>query len=163
MKTLHRRCAGLDVHSDTVAACARLTARTKASHEVRRFSTATRDLLELADWLAGHGVTHVAMEATGVYWKPVWHMLEGRFELMLANAAHIRNVPGRNDAVWISDLSMSIMNEVASRMLDRRLDTRAVQGARLARTPGTTIPLARRVINPLLIGAAINTPRITRQ
>ena len=108
MKTLHRRCAGLDVHSDTVVACARLTARTKASHEVRRFSTATHNLLELADWLAGQGITHVAMEATGVYWKPIWHMLEGRFELVLANAAHIRNVPGRksdvNDAVWISDL-----------------------------------------------------------
>jgi transposase len=108
MKTLYRRCAGLDVHSDTVVACARLTARSKARHEVRRFSTTTRDLLELADWLAGEGVTHVAMEATGIYWKPIWHMLEGRFELMLANAAHIRNVPGRksdvNDAVWISDL-----------------------------------------------------------
>jgi transposase len=75
---------------------------------VRRFSTATRDLLELADWLAAQGITHVAMEATGVYWKPIWHILEGRFELVLANAAHIRNVPGRksdvNDAVWISDL-----------------------------------------------------------
>jgi transposase len=108
MKTLHRRCAGLDVHSDTVVACARLTARTKASHEVRRFSTATRDLLELADWLAAQRITHVAMEATGIYWKPIWHILEGRFELVLANAAHIRNVPGRksdvNDAVWISDL-----------------------------------------------------------
>jgi transposase len=108
MKTLHRRCAGLDVHSDTVVACARLTARTKATHEVRRFSTATGDLLELADWLAGQGITHVAMEATGVYWKPIWHILEGRFELVLANAAHIRNVPGRksdvNDAIWISDL-----------------------------------------------------------
>jgi transposase len=108
MKTLHRRCAGLDVHSDSVVACVRLTVRTKVSHEVRRFSTATRDLLELADWLAAQGVTHVAMEATGVYWKPIWHILEGRFELVLANAAHIRNVPGRksdvNDAVWISDL-----------------------------------------------------------
>jgi transposase len=108
MKTLHRRCAGLDVHSDSVVACARLTVRTKASHEVRRFSTATRDLLELADWLAAQGITHVAMEATGIYWKPIWHILEGRFELVLANAAHIRNVPGRksdvNDAVWISDL-----------------------------------------------------------
>jgi len=108
MKTLHRRCAGLDVHSDSVVACVRLTVRTKASHEVRRFSTATRDLLELADWLAAQGVTHVAMEATGIYWKPIWHILEGRFELVLANAAHIRNVPGRksdvNDAVWISDL-----------------------------------------------------------
>jgi transposase len=85
-----------------------LTARTKASHEVRRFSTATRDLLELADCLAAQGITHVAMEATGIYWKPIWHILEGRFELVLANAAHIRNVPGRksdvNDAVWISDL-----------------------------------------------------------
>jgi transposase len=108
MKTLHRRCAGLDVHIDSVVACARLTVRTKASHEVRRFSTTTRDLLELADWLAAQGVTHVAMEATGIYWKPIWHILEGRFELVLANAAHIRNVPGRksdvNDAVWISDL-----------------------------------------------------------
>ncbi len=108
MKTLHRRCAGLDVHSDSVVACARLTVRTKVSHEVRRFSTTTRDLLELADWLAAQGITHVAMEATGVYWKPIWHILEGGFELVLANAAHIRNVPGRktdvNDAVWISDL-----------------------------------------------------------
>ena len=84
MKTLHRRCAGLDVHSDSVVACARLTVRTKASHEVRRFSTATRDLLEMADWLAAQGITHVAMEATGVYWKPIWHILEGRFELILA-------------------------------------------------------------------------------
>src|ERR1700746_2199296 len=108
MKTLHRRCAGLDVHSDSVVACARLTVRTKATHEVRRFSTTTRDLLELADWLAAQGITHIAVEATGVYWKPIWHVLEGRFELVLANAAHIRNVPGRksdvNDAVWISDL-----------------------------------------------------------
>jgi transposase len=108
MKTLHRRCAGLDVHCDSVVACARLTVRTKATHEVRRFSTTTRDLLELADWLAAQGITQVAMEATGIYWKPIWHILEGRFELVLANAAHIRNVPGRksdvNDAVWISDL-----------------------------------------------------------
>ena len=108
MKTLHRRCAGLDVHSESVVACVRLTVRTKVSHEVRRFSTTTQDLLEPRDWLAAQGVTHVAMEATGVYWKPIWHILEGRFELVLANAAHIRNVPGRksdvNDAVWISDL-----------------------------------------------------------
>jgi transposase len=108
MQTLHRRCAGLDIHSGTVVVCARLTVRTKVSHEVCRFSTATRDLLEMADWLAARRVTHVAMEATGIYWKPVWHILEGRFALVLANAAHIRNVPGRksdvNDATWISDL-----------------------------------------------------------
>ena len=108
MKTLHRRCAGLDAHSDSVVACARLSVRTKVSHEVRRFSTTTQDLLELGDWMAAQGITHVAMEATGVYWKPIWHILEGRFELVLANAAHIKNVPGRksdvSDAAWISDL-----------------------------------------------------------
>jgi transposase len=76
--------------------------------EVRSFGTTTTQLLELADWLAEHDCTHVAMEATGVYWKPVWHVLEAEFELVLANAAHIRNVPGRktdvNDAMWIADL-----------------------------------------------------------
>ena len=108
MKTLHRRCAGLDVHSDNVVACARVTAKGKVQYEVRRFSTTTQDLLALADWLDEHKVGHVAMEATGVYWKPVWHMLENRFTLVLANTAHVRNVPGRksdvNDATWISDL-----------------------------------------------------------
>jgi transposase len=76
--------------------------------EVRRFATTTRGLLELADWLRETGCTHAAMEATGVYWKPVWHVLEGEFELMLANPAHIRNVPGRKsdmkDASWIAEL-----------------------------------------------------------
>jgi transposase len=75
---------------------------------VRRFATTTTDLLTLADWLASHGCTHVAMEATGVYWKPVWHLLEERFTLVLANAQHVRNVPGRktdvNDATWLADL-----------------------------------------------------------
>jgi len=108
MKVLNRRCAGLDVHKDEVVACVRLAMRNKLSHEVRRFATTTRGLLELADWLEASGVTQVAMEATGVYWKPVWHMLEERFQLVLANAAHVHNVPGRksdvNDATWIADL-----------------------------------------------------------
>lgn len=108
MKTLHQRCAGLDVHKKQVVACVRIAAGGKVSHEVRRFSTMTSGLLELSEWLAAHQCTHVAMEATGVYWKPVWHVLEGDFELVLANAAHIRNVPGRksdvNDATWIADL-----------------------------------------------------------
>ena len=108
MKTLHRRCAGLDVHKDEVVACVRVVDRSKATHEVRRLATTTRGLLELADWVQANGCTHVAMEATGVYWKPVWHVLEGHVELVLANAAHIKNVPGRksdvNDAVWIADL-----------------------------------------------------------
>jgi len=109
MEVLYGRCAGLDVHKDTVVACARIAeggAETK--REVRTFATTTRGLLELSDWMAQHGCTHVAMEATGVYWKPVWHVLEDSFELVLANAAHIRNVPGRktdiNDATWIADL-----------------------------------------------------------
>ena len=108
MQTLHKRCAGLDVHKKEVVACLRLVARNKASHEVRRFPTTTRGLIELAEWLEAAKCTHVAMEATGVYWKPVWHILEGRFQLILANAAHIKGVPGRksdtNDATWIADL-----------------------------------------------------------
>jgi transposase len=108
MKILHQVCAGLDVHKVEVVACIRSTGSGSATQEVRRFSTTTQGLLELSDWLEASHVTDVAMEATGVYWKPVWHILENRFDLVLANAAHIRNVPGRksdvNDASWIADL-----------------------------------------------------------
>src|SRR5262249_8500051 len=76
MKTLHRRCAGLDVHKKEVVACLRLVVRGKATYEVRRFPTTTPGLLGLSDWLELAGCTHVAMEATGVYWKPVWQMLK---------------------------------------------------------------------------------------
>src|SRR5262245_23982851 len=107
MEVLHPRCAGLDVHKDVVVACVRCVSEPE-HREVRSFGTTTRALFELADWLEMYHVTHVAMEATGVYWKPVWHVLEGRFELVLANAQHIRNVLGRktdvNDAMWIADL-----------------------------------------------------------
>jgi transposase len=107
MQVLYPRCAGLDVHKDTIVACVRCVSP-PLHHEVRSFDSTTGGLLELADWLAAHGCTHVAMEATGVYWKPVWHVLEDGFELVLANAQHIRNVPGRktdvNDAMWIADL-----------------------------------------------------------
>jgi len=107
MEVLYPRCAGLDVHKDSVVACARCV-NDPQYREVRTFGTTTRDLFALADWLEACGCTHVAMEATGIYWKPVWHLLEGRFELVLANAQHIRNVPGRktdvNDATWIADL-----------------------------------------------------------
>ena len=108
MKTLHKRCAGLDVHKVEVVACLRLISKRKVEREVRRFPTTTQGLLALAEWLESAGCTHVAMEATGVYWKPVWHILEGRFALILANAAHVKNVPGRksdvNDATWLADL-----------------------------------------------------------
>jgi transposase len=108
MEVLHARCAGLDVHKDMVAACIRVVEGGKVRQEVRQFGTATKDLLTLADWLSENECTHVAMEATGVYWRPVWHVLEEDFTLVLANAMHIRNVPGRKtdvaDATWISDL-----------------------------------------------------------
>ncbi len=89
-------------------ACARIQDGPTARRRVETFGTTTTALLALSDWLGEQGVTHVAMEATGVYWKPVWHVLDGSFELVLANAMHIKNVPGRktdvNDATWIADL-----------------------------------------------------------
>jgi len=109
MKTLHKRCAGLDVHKAEVVACLRVVTNRKVGQQVRRFPTTTQGLLALAEWLENAGCTHVAMEATGVYWKPVWHILEGHFVSILANAAHVKNVPGRktdvNDATWIADLA----------------------------------------------------------
>ena len=107
MEVLYSRCAGLDVHKDTVVACVRCVSSPR-HHETRSFATTTSELIALGEWLGSHGCTHVAMEATGVYWRPVWHLLEGQFELVLANAQHIKNVPGRktdvNDAMWIADL-----------------------------------------------------------
>ena len=108
MEVLYPRCAGLDVHAANVVACVRLASGATVTYEHWTFSTTTRGLLELAEWLTAHDVTHVGMEATGVYWKPVWHVLEDHFTLVLANAMHIRNIPGRksdkNDATWIADL-----------------------------------------------------------
>ena len=108
MEVLYPRCAGLDVHQQTVVACARIVTETGVAQHVETFETTTQGLEKLRDWLTEHGCTHVAMESTGVYWKPVWHVLEGSFSLVLAHAAHIRNVPGRksdvNDAMWIADL-----------------------------------------------------------
>jgi transposase len=108
MEVLYPRCAGLDVHAQSITACVRVAAGQEVSYQHRTVAATTAGLLELADWLAAAGCTHVAMEATGVYWKPVWHVLEGQFTLVLANAMHIRNVPGRksdmNDATWIANL-----------------------------------------------------------
>ncbi len=110
MEVLHERVAGLDVHQATIVACVRIMAGTKATRECRSFATTTAGLLDLLAWLTERRCSHVAMEATGVYWKPVWNILsDGAFELMVANAAHIKNVPGRktdmNDAMWIADLA----------------------------------------------------------
>ena len=109
MEVLYQRCCGLDVHKETVVACLRVVSGGEVVREVRTFETTTASLMALSEWLAENGCTHVAMEATGVYWKPVWHILDdGDFQLILANAAHVKNVPGRktdvNDATWLADL-----------------------------------------------------------
>lgn len=104
MELVYERCCGLDVHKKTVVACV----RTPVRQETRTFGTMTRDLLTLADWLAEHQVTHVAMESTGVYWKPVYNILEGDFTVLVVNAQHLKAVPGRKtdvkDAEWIARL-----------------------------------------------------------
>ena len=109
MDVMFERVAGLDVHKATVVAAVRIILGGKVKRECRSFETTTSGLLDLLAWLTASGCTHVAMEATGVYWKPVWSILsDGEFELILANATHIKNVPGRktdvNDATWIADL-----------------------------------------------------------
>jgi transposase len=109
MDLIYPRCAGLDVHKKTVVACVRRGGPDgQAGPEVRTYGTMTADLIALADWLDAEGVSHVAMESTGVYWKPVFHLLEGRFEVLLVNARHIKQVPGRKtdvkDAEWIAQL-----------------------------------------------------------
>jgi transposase len=105
MDVIHRNCAGLDVHKKIVVAAILVEGRSK---DIRSFGTMTADLLELSDWLMSRGVTHVAMESTGEYWKPIFNILENNFEVMLVNAQHISKVPGRktdvSDAAWIADL-----------------------------------------------------------
>ena len=109
MDVLYERVAGLDVHKDTVVACVRMVVDGKTTRECRTFAATTEQLVELRAWLEERRCTHVAMEATGVYWMPVFRILgEGDFELIVANAAHIKNVPGRktdmDDAMLIADL-----------------------------------------------------------
>ena len=106
MEVLYAHCASLDVHKDTVVACARHMVNGTVTREVRTFRTTTQDLLALSEWLASQDCTHVAMEATGIYWKPVWHILSDGDVTLVANAAHVKNVPGRktdvNDATWLA-------------------------------------------------------------
>jgi transposase len=109
MEVLHAHCAGLDVHMDSVVACVRHLVDSKVTTVVKTFKTTTQELMALSDWLLAGGATHIAMEATGIYRKPVWHILsDDEFELVLASAAHVKNVPGPktdvNDAVWLADL-----------------------------------------------------------
>lgn len=108
MEVLYARCCGLDVHKESISACVLVVESGKREKQMRRVGTTTGEILELSDWLRQMRVTHVAMESTGVYWKPIWNLLEGSFELLLINAQHIKQVPGRKtdtkDAEWIADL-----------------------------------------------------------
>jgi transposase len=109
MEPIYSSCGGLDVHSRSVQATVRrLGEDRRIRQETRTFGTMTRDILEMADWLEAEGVTHVAMESTGVYWKPIYNLLEGRFTVLLVNAKHFRNVPGRKtdvkDSQWLAQL-----------------------------------------------------------
>ena len=109
MEAIHRRCAGMDVHKQTVAVCVRRLSRgDRVRTEVKTYGTLTRDILALADWLDAEKVTHVAMESTGVFWKPLYNILEGRFKVLLVNARHVKHVPGRKtdvkDCEWLAQL-----------------------------------------------------------
>ena len=108
MEAVFSDVCGLDVHAGSVQACVRHLRAGRVEHEVRGFGTMTRDLLLLADWLKAEAVTHVAMESTGVYWKPIFNLLEGQFEVLVVNARHVKHVPGRKtdvlDCQWLAQL-----------------------------------------------------------
>jgi transposase len=108
MQVLYPCCCGLDVHKASITACVLVAEGKTKKRNLLRCPTMTRDLLALADWLMDFGVTHVAMESTGVYWRPIWNVLDGRFELLLVNAQHFKAVPGRKtdmrDCEWLAEL-----------------------------------------------------------
>ncbi len=109
MEVLYPVCCALDVHQASVTACLRSPGDgPQRRQEVRTFGTTTRELLCLADWLTAAGCTHVAMESTGIYWRPVYNILEGRCELSVVNAQHVKMVPGRKtdvrDSEWLAQL-----------------------------------------------------------
>jgi len=109
MENVFSCCAGLDVHKESVEACVRrMEPNGRLYQQTRHWGTMTRDLLAMADWMAAQGVTHVAMESTGVFWKPIYNLLEGRFTMLLVNARHLKQVPGRKsdvrDCQWIAQL-----------------------------------------------------------
>jgi transposase len=109
MEAIIERCCGLDVHKDVVVACVLVgPPEGRARKEIRTYGTTTMQLEEMSSWLLEVGCTHVGMESTGVYWVPIYSVLEGNFEIIVGNAAHIKNVPGRKtdvkDAQWIAEL-----------------------------------------------------------
>jgi transposase len=108
MQVIYHRCCGIDVHKKMIVACLLICTAQGVRKEIQTFSTMLSDLFRLRDWLKAQGCQAVAMESTGVYWKPIWNVLEGEMELLLCNAQHLKAVPGRKtdvkDAEWIGDL-----------------------------------------------------------
>src|SRR5689334_15306038 len=165
MEVIYARCCGLDIHKQTVVACVIVPGPERQPRkEVRTFGTMTADLLALSDWLAAEGVTHVALESTGVYWKPVRNALEGSVELLLANARHIKAVPGRKtdvrDCEWIADLLRHGLLK-ASFVPDGGARP-ARQGAPAREAPGVGTGAGRALRSPpaLLGRAAAGPPRL---
>lgn len=108
MKVLYPSCGGLDVHKELVVACVLICHEDgQAEKEIRRFSTLTADLLQMRDWLQIKGCTHLAMESTGIYWRPVFALLEGAFEILVVNAQHMKAVPGHKTDVKDSGVTRS--------------------------------------------------------
>jgi len=152
MDVVHPRCCGLDVHKRLVVACVLISGTPgRPRREVRTFGTLTDELRALADWLAAEGVTHVAREATGSYWKPIWNLLEGSFDLLLANAQHIKAVPGRKtdvqDAEWIAAL-LRHGEEVRQRAADARREAAARNAAQTPPGPAVTNPPPQQPATP---------------
>ena len=118
MEVLYARCCGLDVHQRFVVACLSIIEAGQRRREIRTFGCTTGELLALRNWLLKSGCTHVAMESTGVYWRPVYQRLLGFFELVVANAQHLKAVPGRKtdvkDAEWIADLLQHGLYQLAA-------------------------------------------------
>ena len=154
MRILYRRCAGLDVHKASVVACVlTVTEPDRIEEEVRRFGTMTEDLRELAAWLKGRAVERVAMESTGVYWKPVWNILEAaELDLLLANAQQVKALPGRKtdqkDSQWLADLLMHglLKNSFVPSRVIRDLRDLTRSRARLAQWHGTIANRIQKVL-----------------
>ncbi len=155
MDVLYPRCAGLDLAKDSLMACIRIHGH-PVKQECRSFGTTTRELLALAEWLTSYGVTHVAMEATGTYWKGVWHVLEPEFTLLLAHAGHIKGVPGRksdvNDAMWIATGLISDVLGVTGRSVLRALIAGETDPERLAELARGTLKAKRPALRDALTG-----------
>lgn len=147
MDVLYPRCSGIDVHKRFVVACVSCVQANRHRHkEIRQFSTMTHEIVALKEWLKASGCSHIAMESTGVYWKPIFHVLEGDFEIVLVNAQHMKAVPGRKtdvkDAEWIADL---LQHGLLKASFIRSLEQQAVRD--LTRTRMTLLQERSRLIN----------------